>query len=99
MPKSEPLDEPLPGIVGAFLAGLAVNTAVHEHPAKEKLEFIGNTLFVPMFFLVTGFLIDPGVFLHTLMDKFALAMAVIGALIAGKWIAAEFVGRIFMNHR
>jgi Na+:H+ antiporter len=85
----------LPGIVGAFLAGLAVNTAVHEHPAKEKLEFLGNTLFVPMFFLVTGFLIDPSVFLQTLMDKFALAMAVIGALVVGKWIAAESVGRMF----
>lgn len=85
----------LPGIVGAFLAGLAVNTAVHEHPAKEKLEFIGNTLFVPMFFLVTGFLIDPSVFLQTLVDRFALAMAVIGALLVGKWIAAESVGRMF----
>lgn len=29
----------LPGIVGAFLAGLAVNAAVHEKPAKGKLEF------------------------------------------------------------
>jgi Kef-type K+ transport system membrane component KefB len=85
----------LPGIVGAFLAGLAVNTAVHEHSAKEKLEFMGNTLFIPMFFLVTGFLINPGVFIHTLMDKFPLAMAVIGALIVGKWIAAESVGRMF----
>jgi Kef-type K+ transport system membrane component KefB len=30
----------LPGIVGAFLAGLAVNAAVHDHPAKAKLEFL-----------------------------------------------------------
>ena len=33
----------LPGIVGAFLAGLAVNSAVQHKPAKEKLEFIGNS--------------------------------------------------------
>ncbi len=85
----------LPGIVGAFLAGLAANTATQNHPAKEKLEFMGNTLFVPTFFLVTGFLIDPVVFLHTLTGKFALAMAVIGALVVGKWIAAESVGRMF----
>ena len=26
----------LPGIVGAFLAGLAVNAAVHDKPAKEN---------------------------------------------------------------
>ncbi len=85
----------LPGIVGAFLAGLATNTAVHNHPAKEKLEFVGNTLFVPCFFLVTGFLIDPAVFLHTLTDKLPLTLGVIGALLVGKWIAAETVGRMF----
>jgi Kef-type K+ transport system membrane component KefB len=30
----------LPGIVGAFLAGLAVNAAVRDRPAKVKLEFL-----------------------------------------------------------
>ena len=30
----------LPGIVGAFLAGLAVNAAVQDKPAKSKLEFL-----------------------------------------------------------
>ena len=49
----------LPGIVGAFLAGLAVNSAVKHAPAKEKLEFMGNAFFIPIFFVVTGFLIDP----------------------------------------
>ena len=49
----------LPGIVGAFLAGLSVNAAVQDHPAKEKLEFLGKALFIPSFFIVTGFLIAP----------------------------------------
>jgi Kef-type K+ transport system membrane component KefB len=49
----------LEGIVGAFLAGLAVNAAVRGSPAKDKLQFLGNVLFVPAFFIVTGFLIDP----------------------------------------
>jgi Kef-type K+ transport system membrane component KefB len=49
----------LPDIVGAFLAGLAVNAAVKNKPAKEKLEFFGNSFFIPIFFAVTGFLIDP----------------------------------------
>ena len=35
----------LPGIVGAFLAGLAVNAAVKDKPAKGKLEFFANSLF------------------------------------------------------
>lgn len=85
----------LPGIVGAFLAGLAVNAAVHQKPAKEKLEFFGNSLFIPIFFVVTGFLIDPVAFFHSIIDNFALVAGVVGALLAGKWIAAETVGRAF----
>jgi Kef-type K+ transport system membrane component KefB len=85
----------LPGIVGAFLAGLAVNSATHEKPAKGKLEFFGNSLFIPIFFIVTGFLIDPVVFFHTLVDNFALAAAVVLALVVGKGIAAEIAGSAF----
>ncbi len=85
----------LPGIVGAFLAGLAVNAAVQEKPAKEKLEFFGNSFFIPIFFAVTGFLIDPIVFVRSIIDNFTLVAAIIGALIIGKWIAAETAGRAF----
>jgi len=49
----------LPGIVGAFLAGLAVNSAVQDDPARVKLEFFGKALFIPSFFVVTGLVIDP----------------------------------------
>lgn len=85
----------LPGIVGAFLAGLAVNAAVHDKPAKGKLEFFANSLFVPTFFIVTGFLIDPVLFFRSIVDNFALSSAVILALVLGKWVAAEIAGRAF----
>jgi Kef-type K+ transport system membrane component KefB len=85
----------LPGIVGAFLAGLAVNSAVQDKPAKEKLEFIGNSLFIPIFFVVTGFLINPIVFGRSLIDHAGLAAAVVGALIIGKGIAAAVAARAF----
>jgi len=85
----------LPGIVGAFLAGLAVNSAVHDKPAKGKLGFIAESVFIPIFFIVTGFLIDPLVFVRSLIDSFGLACAVILALVVGKWIAAEVAGRAF----
>ncbi len=85
----------LPGIVGAFLAGLAVNAAVQDQPAKEKLKFFGESLFVPTFFVVTGFLIDPRAFYRSITDNFALTAAVIVALLAGKWIAAQIAGRAF----
>jgi len=34
--------------VGAFLAGLAVNSAVRHKIAKEQLGFFGNSLFIPI---------------------------------------------------
>ncbi len=85
----------LPGIVGAFLAGLAVNAAVQDKPAKSKLEFLSNTLFVPAFFVVTGFLIDPLAVARSLTEDSFLAVGIIGALLAGKWIAAESCGHAF----
>ncbi len=85
----------LPGIVGTFLAGLAVNATVKGKPAKGKLEFMGNTLFIPIFFVVTGFMIDPFVLIRTISQDFLLAVGIIGALIAGKWIASEACGRAF----
>jgi Na+:H+ antiporter len=89
----------LPGIVGAFLAGLAVNGAVENKPAKEKLEFFGNSFFIPIFFVVTGFLINPIVFWRTITDYFPLVLGVVGALVIGKGIAAEIAGRIFAYSR
>lgn len=85
----------LPGIVGAFLAGLAVNTAVRDNPAKAKLEFFGNSFFIPIFFLVTGFLIDPRVFVLSVGHNFLLVSGIIAALVLGKWLAAEIAGRTF----
>ena len=83
----------LEGILGAFLAGLAVNAAVRGTAAKEKIEFLGNVLFVPAFFIVTGFLVDLKVFAATLWSEAALVAAVVGGLIGSKWLAAEIVGR------
>jgi Kef-type K+ transport system membrane component KefB len=85
----------LPGIVGGFLAGLAINKAVREKPAKDKLEFFGNSFFIPIFFIVTGFLIDPLALVQSILDNFALVAAVVIALIAGKFIAAQIAGRAF----
>jgi Kef-type K+ transport system membrane component KefB len=85
----------LPGIVGAFLVGLALNTAAQNKPAKEKLWFFANTIFIPAFFLVTGFLINPAVFYRSLIDNFALALSIVLALVIGKFLAAEISGRLF----
>lgn len=85
----------LPGIVGAFLGGLAVNEAVQQKTAKEKLEFFGNAFFIPIFFVVTGFLINPALLVRSIVDNFPLAASIVGALIVGKGLAAGIAARIF----
>ena len=89
MPKP---DKPL---VGAFLAGLAVNGAVQDNPARAKLEFFGKALFIPSFFIVTGLLINPVAFAGDVVNHFPLAIGIIVALLAGKWIAAAVGVRAF----
>ena len=85
----------LPGIVGAFLSGLALNAAVRENEAKRELEFIGNSLFIPVFFITTGFLIDPRALVHSIIGDAGLVASIIGALVIGKYVAAEVAGRAF----
>jgi Kef-type K+ transport system membrane component KefB len=85
----------LEAIIGAFLAGLAVNRAFGRSAAKEQLEFLGNTLFIPMFFLSIGFLIDVEVFLQTLVTRTGLVVGIVGGLIAAKFVAALLTQRLF----
>jgi Kef-type K+ transport system membrane component KefB len=85
----------LPGIVGAFLAGLAVNASVRDKPASAKLEFLGRSLFIPIFFIVTGFLINPVAFVRDTIDNFPLVTGIVVALLLGKGLAAWVVGRPF----
>jgi Kef-type K+ transport system membrane component KefB len=85
----------LPGIVGAFLAGLSVNAAVGNNPAKEKLEFLGKALFIPIFFVVTGLLIQPVTLAQAVVEHFWLVTGIIAALIVGKGLAAFISGSAF----
>ena len=85
----------LPGIVGAFLAGLAIHVSAKHAPASVKLQFMGKSLFIPIFFVVTGFLINPITFVYGIFDNFLLVASIIGALLLGKWIAAWGAGRAF----
>ena len=85
----------LPDIVGAFLSGLSLNAAVKEKEAKKELEFIANSLFIPAFFIATGFLIDPRALAHSLASDLPLVLSIIAALVVGKFAAAEITGRMY----
>jgi Kef-type K+ transport system membrane component KefB len=86
-------------IIGAFLAGLAINRALRHSEAREQLEFLGNTLFLPMFFVSIGFLIDVGLFLQTLRTNTGLVVGIVGGLIAAKFLAARLTRRLFRYSR
>ena len=48
---------------------------------------------------MTGFLIDPPKFLSSIVDNKILVAGIIGALLLGKWLAAELAGRLFRYSR
>ena len=50
------------GIVGAFFAGLALNRLVpNEGPLMNRIDFFGSAVFVPVFLVSVGLLLDPSV--------------------------------------
>jgi Na+:H+ antiporter len=77
----------LEGIIGAFLAGLAVNRAIENTQAKHDLEFLGNALFIPAFFVTIGFLIDVRVFIDTIVGNLPLVCGIVATPIIAKYLA------------
>ncbi|RAM52039.1 MAG: sodium:proton antiporter [Hapalosiphonaceae cyanobacterium JJU2] len=83
-------------IVGAFLAGLAVNDVLGRSPVKEKVEFVGSVLFIPCFFVDMGLLIDIPAFIKTLSSVW-LAVAIVVGLIGSKFLAA-FIAKLLYRY-
>jgi Kef-type K+ transport system membrane component KefB len=81
-------------IVGAFLAGLAVNAVLPEGRVKEQVVFVGATLFIPVFFIDLGLLLDVPVFAATIVGSL-FAVALIVTLIASKGLASWWAGRLY----
>ncbi len=85
-------------IVGAFLAGLAVNDVLGHSPVREKVEFVGSVLFIPCFFVDMGLLIDIPAFIKTLSSVW-LALAIVVALIGSKFLAAFLAKLLYRYNR
>jgi Kef-type K+ transport system membrane component KefB len=83
----------LEGIVGAFLAGLALKRVIPAGFDIESLELVSRTLFIPVFFVATGLLVDFGVLRDTVTSQWPLVFGLTGVLILGKWVAARLTGR------
>ena len=89
----------LEGIVGAFLAGIAVKRALHTKRDVEQLEITAQTIFIPAFFLATGFLLNFKVLWETITGRPLIVIGLIAALFAGKFLAAWLTCRVFPELR
>lgn len=74
-------------IVGAFLAGFAVNEVIGDGPVKEKTVFVGSVLFIPIFFVNIGTLIDVSAFFTSLASIW-LSVVIVTGLLVSKFSAA-----------
>lgn len=75
------------GIVGAFFAGLGLNRLVpNEGPLMDRIDFFGSAVFVPIFLVSVGMLLQPSVMIEG--ETLKLAGLFILAAIGGKAVAA-----------
>ena len=83
------------GILGAFLVGMALNTLIPKvSPLMNRLEFVGNALFIPYFLIGVGMIID----VRTLFKggealKVAVVMTAVATL--SKWLAAFITQKVY----
>jgi Kef-type K+ transport system membrane component KefB len=87
------------GIIGAFLAGVSLKRAFGELKTDDSLEIMSHALFIPIFFIAAGFLVDFKIFFGTLTQHTWLVLGVLAALFGGKWLAAQAAGRLFKYGR
>ncbi len=84
----------LSGILGAFVAGLALNRLIPQGGTlMNRIEFVGNAFFIPFFLLHVGMLVDPGVILDGPRTLQVTAVVIV-VMVAGKFAAAWIVSLI-----
>lgn len=75
-------------IIGAFLAGLALNRLIpHTSPLMNRIEFVGNAIFIPFFLIGVGMLIDYRAFFKDTETIKVAALMTLTATLA-KFLAA-----------
>jgi Kef-type K+ transport system membrane component KefB len=82
-------------IIGAFISGLVLNRLIPPSSAlMNRIEFIGNALFIPFFLISVGMIVNIGAITQ---GPYAIIIAIVLTIIAlfGKWIAAFFTQVLF----
>jgi Kef-type K+ transport system membrane component KefB len=82
-------------IVGAFIAGLSLNPLIkNEKSLMERVEFVGNSIFIPAFLISVGILSNPRI-LFSHPENLGLALVVATGAVGGKFLAAWVAGLVF----
>ena len=83
------------GIIGAFFAGLALNKLIpHTSALMNRVEFVGNAIFIPFFLISVGMLIDFKVFFKDFETIKVIVLMTIVAVLS-KYLAAYFTQKTF----
>lgn len=82
-------------IIGAFLAGLALNKLIPRTSSlMNRVEFVGNAIFIPFFLISVGMLIDFTVFFKD-FETIKVALLMITISIGGKYLASVATQKTF----
>src|SRR5205085_9571045 len=85
----------LEAIIGAFLAGLALNKFIpHSSALMHRIEFVGNAFFIPFFLISVGMLVDFKVIFKG-WGALTVAGVMIVLAIAAKYISAWLTQKTF----
>ncbi|WP_454436474.1 cation:proton antiporter domain-containing protein [Thauera mechernichensis] len=75
-------------IVGAFLAGLALNRLIpHNSALMNRIQFTGEAIFIPFFLLSVGMLLDVSVLVAD-VRSLSIMLAMLTSVLVTKWLAA-----------
>ena len=82
-------------IIGAFLAGLSLNRLIpRTSPLMNRIEFVGNALFIPFFLIGVGMLVDYRVFIKD-WNTIEVAAVITAVAIFSKFAAAWLTQKSF----
>jgi hypothetical protein len=82
-------------IIGAFFCGIILNKfIIRTSPLFKRIDFIGNTLFIPIFLISVGLLANFNAYVQNPYSIISVAILIVAA-VAGKYIAALVTRLLF----
>ncbi|MBR6829102.1 MAG: cation:proton antiporter [Paludibacteraceae bacterium] len=85
----------LEGILGAFICGVSLNRLVPNlGPVMQRINLVGNSLFVPLFLIGVGMMINVSL-LWSSWTTILIAIMMIATKLVGKWLASWIAQKSF----